>query len=794
MNSPFADLSADHSPIFVAGAIGICCLTAWLVLTLLERARACEGHQRLRWMAAVALVGGLGVWTTHFIAMLGFRPDFHFGYDTWTTVASAVIGVGLIGLPLSALALTDRRMIRAACGALAGAGVAAMHYLGMWALQGCVVSHSPATMGLSTILGIGLLATAFSIPGLGRSKSSSSLMFVLAVCAVHFTAMTGLSLDPVANSATVGVDQVSLGVSVTVVALCLFATALTAAVSSAKLEYQTHHGALLNAALTNMSNGLLLIGSSGRITLLNDRLLTLFGIDETQAAVGMTWQEYLSKLGTHLGWSAARTARVIENHSVWFGSHSTTYLEHALDDGRVISVACRPTAGGGAVLTYDDVTVERDAQKALERLAYADALTGLANRRAFQDELRKSLDRGEHLSLFLVDLDRFKTINDTLGHAAGDYLLVEVGKRLKAACGPDDLVARLGGDEMALISRNTDEEQISHLADVIVADIGEPCSIRGQTIVPSCTVGVATTADTRDVEALIQYADLALFRAKALGRGRSHRYEAGMQEAMLERRQIESDLRRAIDAKQFSLVYQPLCRIADRRIMGFEALIRWSHPKRGSVPPDLFIPIAEETGLIREIGEWALSEACCQAAGWPSDVHVAVNVSPVQLRSKAFSFLVAKTLADCRLTPSRLEIELTETALVEDGLQIAAGLESLRELGVRVAMDDFGTGYSSFAHLVDFDLDRIKIDKTFVQAAPTKSSALAVVRAVIQMARDLGVETIGEGVETVEQLEQLRSLDCDAAQGYLLGRPMSGLCALDALRAQIGDVQLIAAH
>lgn len=784
MESAISLLAASHSHAFIAGAACLCAIAVWLVLSLRQRAHASSGGDRCLWMAAIALVGGFGVWTTHFIAMLGFRPALSFGYDASQTALSALIAIASIGVPLAATVLTRRRWVHVLCGVVAGGGVAAMHFTAMQALQGCIASHAPGITTLSSLLGIALFAAALSVWDRRRCGPLAVALIVGAVCLVHFVAMIGLSLTPIEGHVPAGTGAATLGMIVVVAAIGLLLMAWLTAISAARLDRHKKLGALLGAALANMSNGLLVIDPQGRISLLNDRLLKLFQIGARQAAVGMRWEDYLTHLGAHLGWDTARTKRVIDNHSAWFAKTETTYLEHGLNDGRVISVACRPMADGGAVLTYDDVTVERTAQKAFEQLAFLDPLTSLGNRRAFQGDLAAALESGEDIALFLIDLDRFKVINDTLGHAVGDEVLVAIGRRLQAAGSPRESAYRLGGDELALIARQADEAHVLDLAAQIIGDASEPQAILGHSIVLECSVGMATTADTRDAATLIQYADLALFKAKANGRRQSRSYESGMLEAATERRRIEADIRLALANDQFHLLYQPLCRLPDRRIVGFEALIRWNHPEQGWISPARFIPVAEEAGLITQIGEWVLMEACREAASWPGGVHVAVNASPVQLMSKAFPLLVAKTLAACHLDPARLCIELTETALVEDGDQIAAALQLLRELGVRVAMDDFGTGYSSFAHLVDFHLDKIKIDRTFVQEAPGKPSAMAVVKAVIQMGRDLGVGTIGEGVETAEQLELLTRLGCDEAQGYLLGRPLTRLDALRRLAEQ----------
>ncbi|KQT85757.1 EAL domain-containing protein [Aurantimonas sp. Leaf443] len=778
MTQSLLDLGQMHSLPFVAGAMLICATTAWLLLVLLERASTHGGLHRLVWMGGVAAVAGMGVWTTHFIAVLGYRPDIAFVYDADTTLVSALVGAGLIGLPAAACALSRSRLLRVPLGMLSGIGVAAMHFTGMNALQGCVVTHSSATYAVAGLLGTVLFGAAFALRPRRFAGSASLVLIVAAVAAVHVVGIGGLSLEAATLAEGAGVDGFTIGVFTAGTALALFLAGSVCAVSSMRLEAQELQAGLLSTALGNMSNGLVFIDGKGRIKLFNDRLKALFGLDETELRLGMHWHEYLEHIGASDGWDAERLQRVIANHDDWFAKAQSTYLEHDREDGRVISVACRPVAGGGAVLTYDDVTAERRAQREIERLAFRDSLTGLANRRAFQAAVAEALETPGDRSLFVVDLDRFKSINDTLGHAVGDALLVEVGRRLLGACeNPRDLVARLGGDEMAILRPAADPASDERLAERLGATFREPLHVCGHLIDVGCSIGIATTRDTQDAARLAQFADLALFAAKAGGRGTSRRYEAGMSELAARRQELEADLRIAIAERQFALVYQPLYSIAERRIFGFEALIRWTHPRKGAISPAEFIPVAEDTGLICPIGDWVIGEACRAAAHWPRDVHVAVNVSPVQLKSSRILGHVTQALAANGLLPGRLEIELTETALVEDQESIAMALSAFRALGVRVAMDDFGTGYSSFAHLRDFGLDRIKIDRSFVQAAPRDKAALAILRGVVQVARDLGVRTIGEGVETAEQLDLLARTGCDAAQGYFIDRPMSGAAA-----------------
>ena len=560
----------------------------------------------------------------------------------------------------------------------------------------------------------------------------------------------------------------------------LFGAGLSAAafyrLTRAKLKEAHSHARqsrLLTTALCHMSNGLVIIGDDGRITLFNDRVREVFDLLPGEIASGMPWQEFIRNIGGHVGWDEARVGRVIANHVKWLSQSTVTHVEHNYDDGSVLSISCRPLPDGGAVLTYDDVTEERNARKRMTHMAFHDALTGLPNRRAFRVEIDRVFKEAMPAALLMVDLDGFKAVNDTLGHAAGDELLVEVAERLRTVCGPSEFVARLGGDEIAVLHVRADDRMGLELAERIRAAMAEPFLVGQQSITIGCSIGLAATDNAGEPDVFMQQADLALYRAKKDGRNQVQRYEPGMMEEAIARRRLELDLAKALRNKEFSLVYQPLYDLSDGEVFGFEALIRWRHPERGAISPADFVPLAEETGAIVAIGEWVLKEACRQAASWPKNIHVSINVSAVQLRTESILAQVTQALASSGLTPDRLELEVTETAMVEDGPAIAATLSALRTLGVRIAMDDFGTGYSSLTHLCTFELDRIKIDRTFVDTARDKAASRAILKAVTQMGRDLGIPTLGEGVETDEQLTMLKSLGCNGAQGYRLGRPMS---------------------
>jgi len=420
--------------------------------------------------------------------------------------------------------------------------------------------------------------------------------------------------------------------------------------------------------------------------------------------------------------------------------------------------------------------VEREQR--ITQLAFNDVLTGLPNRTMFQQQLeqlfRGSEGSGSLFALHCLDLDQFKVINDTLGHPAGDALLVETAHRLRHAA-RGHFVGRLGGDEFVVLqSVGEDRDSIDRLAREILGAITRSVMIDGNEIVSSTSIGIAIAPDDgRDSGMLLRNADLALYRAKEAGRGTYAFFEESLNQRAQERRQLESDLRVAVDRGEFELHYQPLFDLEHNCICSFEALIRWNHPKRGLISPVDFIPVAEDTGLIVPIGAWVIREACAQAARWPEQVRIAVNVSPVQFHRGALHETILRALAASGLAPGRLEVEITESIFLEGSETTLRLLHALRALGVRVALDDFGTGYSSLSYLQSFPFDKLKIDRSFIHNLLTREGASAIVRAITELANALNIETTAEGVEETAQLMELRAHGCSSVQGFLFAEPMA---------------------
>jgi diguanylate cyclase (GGDEF)-like protein len=418
-----------------------------------------------------------------------------------------------------------------------------------------------------------------------------------------------------------------------------------------------------------------------------------------------------------------------------------------------------------------DAVEAREAQVA--HMAFHDALTGLPNRAMLREQVALGLTRAEggNLMLFSVDIDNFKSINESLGHPVGDALLCEVGTRLAETC-PSGFIARLAGDEFAVKVR-AGGQTADQIGRAIVAALAEPFDIDGHRLIVSASVGIALSPqDGADATSLLKNAELALHRAKSEGKGSHRFFESAMDAEAQARRALETDLHDALRNGELALHFQPLFGLAQNRVTAFEALLRWQHPTRGMVSPIQFIPLAEETGLIIPIGEWALHEACRVAATWPDHIRVAVNISPIQFRSPNLAAVVLQALARSGIAPNRLELEITESLFIDNVEATLSSLHSLRALGVRVALDDFGTGYSSLSYLRSFPFDKLKIDRSFIVDLLEHKGATAIIRAITTLADALGIETTAEGVEHCEQLDILRAEGCGQIQGYLFSRPI----------------------
>jgi diguanylate cyclase (GGDEF)-like protein len=521
--------------------------------------------------------------------------------------------------------------------------------------------------------------------------------------------------------------------------------------------------AQLSAALEGMPQGLGMFDSELHLIVCNANYAAMYGLRAEHTEPGTPLQTILEHR-VETGTSPINAENFVGEAMASASTPTLGVAEQQLRDGRIISVISAPLSTGGGVTIHMDVTEKRNSEKQIEFLAHHDALTGLANRVQLRDHIGKSLARGERLSALCLDLDHFKDINDTLGHSLGDALLCAVATRLRELVPDNGLVSRTGGDEFSIVQSGAEQPAAgsADLATRIVEALSVPFDIGDHHVVIGASIGIAIAPDDgNDADQLLKNADMALYRAKDNGRGGFHFFEPEMDSKAQARRILELDLRKAVTAGEFEVFYQPIVNLAESRISGFEALLRWNHPTRGRVMPDEFIPLAEETG-----------QACAQAMTWPADLQVAVNASPVQFRNKGLVSAVMSALAASGLRPDRLELEITETVLMHNNDATLAMLHQLRSLGVRISMDDFGTGYSSLSYLRSFPFDKIKIDQTFVRDLVEKPDSIAIIRAVARLGHSFGMTTTAEGVETQEQLDQMRAEGCTEVQGYFYSKPL----------------------
>jgi diguanylate cyclase (GGDEF)-like protein len=533
----------------------------------------------------------------------------------------------------------------------------------------------------------------------------------------------------------------------------------------------------LDAAVNNISQGLCMFDLRRRLVICNEPYARIYNLTDELVKPGTPLDDILGHLfdnGMHAAGNVTREDYIRWRHEVISrGEYEKTVIEFGT---RTIMMQHHPMKDGGFVSTHEDITEQRQQEARIQHLARHDALTELPNRAQFLDAmeaLEAALDRGEAAAVLCIDLDHFKSVNDTYGHSIGDKLLKQASARLWGTTRETDLLARLGGDEFSLLLRPVDKpSEAATIAERIVKTMSSPFSIDGHQIAVGSSVGIAMAPqDGSTPDGLMKNADMALYRAKSEGRSTYHFFEKDMDAQIQKRRMIEAGLRAALANNELRLVFQPLVGLKENRVTCLEALLRWTH-NDVAISPVEFIPIAEETGLIVPIGEWVLREACATAVRWPGTPRVAVNLSPVQFKSKRLFETVHAILADTGLPPTRLELEITESLLLTDNEQTLHTLHRLRAIGIRISMDDFGTGYSSLSYLRAFPFDKIKIDRSFMRDLESRGDSLAIIKAVIGLGHSLGMSTTAEGVETEEQLEAVREQGCNEVQGFLFSPPL----------------------
>ncbi len=749
-----------HDRAIVVLALLVCSVSSLSVFTQLQRSLECVQQRRRLWITSSAVTAGVGVWSTHFISMIGYHSSNPLGFGREATALSAMVAVIAFDGSFALLRRTCSRAGIALSSAIASGGITGMHLIGMTAITNAAVSHqSYALVALAGLLGWlalfnGLVAF---VKGKGLTRvCAPAIAMVAATVVIHFSAMSSTIVAVEPSRMTHGADHRWLLAWIAAATVLLIT--LTAAASLLD-KFLTDLRGLADAT----SEGLL-VCRDGRVIEANEQICLLLGAprSEVMGSIATNWFAIDAAAPLSLAGSQTIDCRVRGSEVV---------------DQR-IELSSRPIEYRGraaTVLAVRDLTASARAQRAIEHLASHDPLTGLVNRAAFDIALHEAVRSGARFALVAVDLDRFKAVNDVFGHGAGDSILVRVARILDDSVRAQDLVARVGGDEFIILQRDiSSTEDARRLAGRVIAAFREDMDPARDPMSVGCSLGVVTfPRDGADPETLRHNADVALYRAKQEGRGTASFFDEDMDRAARERRSLEHDLRHAICRHQLRIAYQPLVATVSGEIVGYEALLRWTHPERGEVPPSDFIPVAEEAGSVLALGEWVLRNACLEAASWPANVTLAVNVSPVQLRVPALAEIVRSALEASGFDPNRLELEITETALLRDREVTLQTLCELRAIGVRIAMDDFGTGYSSLSNLRYFPFDKIKIDKSFVSAMVDDEAARSIVRAIAGLGKGLNLPVVAEGVETEAQRRMVEEEGCPQAQGYLFGRATS---------------------
>ena len=537
--------------------------------------------------------------------------------------------------------------------------------------------------------------------------------------------------------------------------------------------------ATFDAALNNMPQGVALYDQSQCILLANRRYAEMYGLEPSDVTPGISMREILQKRVEKGVFIGADPMNYVDTRVHAMFSPSEEHNVERFTDGRIIEKSRKPMPGGGWLSVHEDITARQEAEDKIAWLAHHDVLTSLVNRAVISERVEEAFARtrrnGEAFSVLLIDLDDFKLINDTLGHPIGDRLLQIVAERLRSTVRDGDVVARIGGDEFAILQQPDKDQHAcaDGLAQRLMSVISAPYSIDGLELSIHLSVGIAVApADGDDASTLQRHADLALYQAKASGRQCVRFFNPEMDRAVRAERALETALREAVRRESFEMHYQAVVSVNSGRVIGMEALVRWRHPELGMVPPDRFIKVAEKTGLIHTLGEWVLNTSCMEAAKWPAQVKVAINLSPAQFKAGDLVAKVRGALDASGLPPQRLTLEITESTLLEHTKSNLAVMNELRALGISIALDDFGTGFSSLSYLKTIPFDVIKIDRSFVIEMETNERSSQIVAGIVALSRNLNFTTVAEGIETHEQLALVRAAGCTAVQGYLYARPV----------------------
>ena len=786
----------------------IAVFASYTALDLAGRVVATHGRARRMWLTGGAFAMGTGIWAMHFTGMQALKMHVPVTYDVLVTLLSMAIAIAASAL---ALVVVVRGVMRIpqllVAGPVMGLGIASMHYTGMAAMQmPATISYDPFLFALSVLVAIGAsiaalwLAFKFSVAsntgGSWRwTKGASALVMGAAIVGMHYTGMAAASFSPTDEGtgrvAAPGIDTFALGLGIGIVTLAILGLALAGSVVDRRFAERRKRENILReseerfrAAFEQAAVGISQNGPDGRWLRVNQKFCEI---------VGYTREELLEKRFQEITHPDDLDANLDHVRRLLAGEIETYSMEKRFlhRDGSVVWVnsalsLVREPSGEPKyfIAVVEDISERKTLEEQLEYQAFHDPLTGLPNRALLLDRLQHALARtdrrGDYVGVLFLDLDGFKHVNDSLGHGAGDQLLVGVADRLSKGIRPEDTIARFGGDEFVVLLEGIEgaEEAIGR-AERLAGQLRAPFMLSGEEVSVTLSVGLMLSATPQDrPEDLLRDADSAMYEAKKNGKARYAVFDPSMKRRALERVRLENDLRHALERSQFVIHYQPKVRLGSGEILGFEALIRWRHLERGLVLPDEFVPVAEESGLILPIGRWVLWEACRQTKEWQnqspssSSLSVCVNLSARQFGQPDLAGEVTKALVETGLEPGSLTLEITESVLMDEARSSVDTLRKLKDLGVKISVDDFGTGYSSLSYLKRFPVDYLKVDRSFVAELGRGAEADVIVSALIDLAHNLGVEAVAEGVETAEQLARLREMECTSGQGYYFAKPL----------------------
>jgi diguanylate cyclase (GGDEF)-like protein len=749
---------------FMAIAALVCMTSSLTAVRLFARGFVARGEARPVWLILAGLAAGFGAWSTHFLAMLGYDPGVASGHGPVGLLASMVLVLLMATATFYSAANLDGWIRPVFAGIIFAFAMMLMHFSSMddFHVRGEISNHRNL-VGMAFASAALLAVAGFTVIGTARlvwRQALGGLLLGGAVCAFQLFALAAIKVMPVSGASASGlvISNTAIAVSIAAVTLIVIATGLGAVLIDAQASERAVQ------RLRRLADGAfegIVITTNGRIVDANNSFLDLVGAGRDEIVGRPVDKNILERGHSETGTDDALLSPIGVGEPIPVEVRSRT-----LSDDRA-----------EAVYAIRDLRAQRKAEEEIRYLAQHDAATRLLNRNAFMSRLDALLDRAQHesesVALLFIDLDLFKAVNDVHGHRAGDHVIARIADRLRDFATPSTIVGRVGGDEFIVaLYGGPQPTEAAQRAHALLDMLQQPIAFDEHRLDVSASIGVSLfPADAGNAGDLVAFADMALYRAKKGGRNAVCFFSRDMDEAVRDRRRLARDLKKGIDNDELMLSYQPLAAMADGRVVGFEALVRWRHPTRGLLQPDDFILVAEENGLIVPLGNWVLQQACAEAAGWERPFRVAVNLSAIHLQDSSLVARVHETLVNTGLPPSRLEIEITESALFLDQARALSNLRRLKALGVRIAMDDFGTGYSSLSTLNAFPFDRIKIDRSFVEEISWSRQAEMIVRAIVSLGHSLGVPITAEGVETQAQFDFLRNEGCDQVQGFLIGRP-----------------------